>query len=175
MKKAIIAGSLGLIAVLYASPYYAVYQFQEAIRSKNTAKLNSLIDYPAVKESLKKSLSQTMSAALLTEKTDNGMNAFATMFANAFVNPLVDTLITPDNLALMLSAKQPDGLDKETTDIAPSKTTQDLEFKQSYQGINTFVVDVYDSQQPTLVFNFEFSRTGILSWQLTALKIPLNR
>ena len=82
-------------AGFYATPYYTAHQMQQATQSNNSQALNSYIDYPAVKESLKTSLHGSISQSLLKNKTDSGMNAFAAMFAAAFVNPLIDVLVTP--------------------------------------------------------------------------------
>jgi hypothetical protein len=60
-----------------------------------------LITLPLKKVS-KASLHGNLSQSLLKNKTDSGMNAFAAMFAAAFVNPLVDVLVTPENISLML-------------------------------------------------------------------------
>ena len=111
MKKVLLV--LLLIAAtagFYATPYYTAHQMQQAAQANDSSKLNNYIDYSAVKENLKVSLNGSISKSLLKNKTDSGMNAFAAMFAAAFVNPLIDVLVTPENLSLMLQANMPQDL-----------------------------------------------------------------
>lgn len=164
-------------AGFYATPYYTAHQMQQATQSNNSQALNSYIDYPAVKESLKTSLHRSISQSLLKNKTDSGMNAFAAMFAAAFVNPLIDVLVTPENIGLMLQADLPSDL-KSSKDKNADNTNDtphqkdDIVTHKYYQDFDHFVIDVADKKQPDNPFRFTFTRQGLLNWKLTGLSIP---
>lgn len=172
----ILGAFIGMVAVFFAAPYYTVYQLQQAAQAHDSERLNRYIDYPAVRAHLKDSLSQALSQTLLEEKTDSGMNAFATQFANAFVSPLVDNLVTPNNVALMLQAKRPKKF-KETQqpyshDAQDDDTHEELITQQTYVDLNTFVVDIAQAKQPHTVFKLTLTRQGIIHWKLTGLTLP---
>jgi hypothetical protein len=176
MKK-IVALILILIGGgFYATPYIALHNMQQAAQANDAAALNQLIDYPAVKQSLKLSMNNEMSKALLKNKTDSGMNAFATMFAAAFVNPMIDIVVTPENMAMMLQANTPKALDtndKSTPNQADKPVDKnDVISHKSYQDFNHFVVTLAKADHPTLAFTFTFERNGLINWKLKGLAIP---
>lgn len=183
MKKFFAAGTLvGLAVGFYLTPFYSLRQMQHAAKTHDATTLNRYVDYPALRESLKTSLQGEMSKALLQDKTDNGMNAFAKMFATAFVNPLVDTLVTSESVALMLRANMPKSASKnQPSEATPSSkadntknATEDEKIitNHHYQDFNHFVVTVAKPQFPKAVFTFTLSRDGFLSWKLTGIAIP---
>lgn len=160
-------------AGFYATPYYAAHQMQQAAQSNNHQALNSYVDYPALKESLKVSLNNSVGESLLKNKTDSGINAFAAMFAAAFVNPLVDMLVTPENIATMLQADMPKDLQK-SKNSTPTQSPEDdtLITRKYYQDFDHFVIDVSSQKRPNEPFKFTFTRQGLLGWKLTGLTIP---
>lgn len=160
----------------YATPYIALHNMQQAAEARDSATLNSYIDYPAVKESLKQSMNGEMSKALLKNKTDSGMNAFATMFASAFVNPMIDIIVTPENMAMMLQAKTPKAIDTDDKST-PNQTEKPLDKNdvvthKYYQDLNHFVVTIAKTEHPNSAFTFTFERNGLINWQLKGLAIP---
>ncbi|MBH1969714.1 DUF2939 domain-containing protein [Moraxellaceae bacterium AER2_44_116] len=178
MKK-IVALVLALIGGgFYATPYITLHNMQQAAQANDAAVLNQLIDYPAVKQSLKLSMNSEMSKALLKNKTDSGMNAFATMFASAFVNPMIDIIVTPENMAIMLQANMPKALDTNDKST-PNQSEQPLALDRTdvishkfYQDFNHFVVTLAKADQPDLAFTFTFERNGLINWTLKGLAIP---
>lgn len=173
MKKFVVLLLLLLTgAGFYATPYYAAHQMQQAAQNNNHQALNSYVDYPALKESLKVSLNNSVGESLLKNKTDSGMNAFAAMFAAAFVNPLVDVLVTPENIAAMLQADMPKDLKKSKDNTPPAPPEDELITRKYYQDFDHFVIDVSSQKRPNEPFKFTFTRQGLLSWKLTGLTIP---
>ncbi len=181
MKKTLLGIAITISAVaFYYTPYLTLKHMREAAKNHDAATLNSYIDYPALRESLKTSLSSSMSHALLKNKTDSGMNAFATMFAAAFVNPMVDTLITSNNVSLMLRADLPNPSDshQHQTEAASNEAApddhhhKDIVTSGHYQDFNHFVATVAKKENPQALFSFTFERDGLVSWKLKGLTIP---
>ena len=175
MKKIVALVLVMMGGGFYATPYIALHNMQQAAQAKDAAALNEYIDYPAVKESLKLSMNSEMSKALLKNKTDSGMNAFATMFAAAFVNPMIDIVVTPDNMAMMLQADMPKAIDtddKSTPNQAEKSVTHDVISHKSYQDFNHFVVTLAKADHPNSAFTFTFERNGLINWKLKGLAIP---
>ena len=160
----------------YATPYIAVHNMQQAAQARDSVALNQYIDYPAVKESLKLSMNSEMNKVLLKNKTDSGMNAFATMFASAFVSPMIDIIVTPENIAMMLQADTPKAIDtddKSTPNQAEKPVDRnDVISHKSYQDFNHFVVTLAKADHPNSAFTFTFERHGLINWKLKGLAIP---
>jgi len=179
MKKIVAIVLVMMGGGFYATPYIALHNMQQAAQAKDAAALNEYIDYPAVKESLKLSMNSEMSKALLKNKTDSGMNAFATMFAAAFVNPMIDIVVTPENMAIMLQANMPKALDTNDTST-PNKSTEktldldrdDIITSKHYQSFDKFVVTIAKKDHTDLPFTFSLERNGLFNWKLKGLAIP---
>ena len=176
MKKIVALVLVMMGGGFYATPYIALHNMQQAAQAKDAAALNEYIDYPAVKESLKLSMNSEMSKALLKNKTDSGMNAFATMFASAFVSPMIDIIVTPENMAMMLQANTPKAIDtddKSTPNQADKAIDRnDVISHKSYQDFNHFVVTLAKADHPNSAFTFTFERNGLINWKLKGLAIP---
>lgn len=171
MKK--IALLVGLAALsgggwLYQTPYQAIDRLEDAAQKRDTATLNDSIDYPAVRESLKSSLSDSLSSSLLGQTTDNGMKAFAGMFAAAMLKPVIDSLVTPEGLSLLLQADVPDPKTSAKTETADRGN---YTVSKGYDGLNRFRMTV-SRATPAVTVNFVFEREGLTAWKLREVTLP---
>lgn len=181
-KPALISIILAAVFVLggwlYATPYRLLATLQHAVKNRDAATINSYVDYPAVREHLKTSLSQQLGHMLLAERrTDSGMTAFASLFAGALVAPAVDSFMQPENLALLLQARMPESGKKlffRTESQASAATPkEDATVNAHYVGLNRFEVTLHRQQPIPMTVVLEFGRHGLNNWQLVALTLPL--
>ena len=85
-----------LLLVYGASPYFSVWRFTAAIKSGDTAAINSRVDFPAVRASLKKQLIARFARASTSHK--RWINIGPTL-----IDTIVDTYATPDGIAALVS------------------------------------------------------------------------
>lgn len=173
MKK--IALLIGLLAVsgggwLYQTPYRAIDRLEEAAQKRDAATLNQSIDFPAVRESLKVSLSDSLSSNLLGQATDSGMKAFAGLFAAAMLKPVIDSLVTPEGVALLLKADIPDPKSASTAQPDTSGR-EDYTVRKEYDGLNRFRMTV-SRKSPAVTVQFVLERVGLADWKLREVTIP---
>lgn len=90
-----------LLIWFYLSPYIALYNLKDAVEKKDYETVASYIDFGSVKESIKSQLNVEMSKKMGEEDKDNPFTAFAV----AVVGTMVDTVVTPENLTLMMQKK----------------------------------------------------------------------
>src|SRR6266849_223889 len=85
-----------LLLVYAASPYVAFRRFTVALRSGDTAAISARVDFPAVRESLKKQLIARFSHAGTGHKRWNKLGP-------TLIDALVDAYATPDGLAMLIA------------------------------------------------------------------------
>src|SRR6202035_4715955 len=96
-------GACAFAAYEYASPYIAVYQIQEAIRSKDAVALTAYVDFAQLRDSLKRSISAAALDAFNMNGRPGGDTAQASLiFGNIASNAVIDSLVTPENVAQAL-------------------------------------------------------------------------
>jgi hypothetical protein len=145
-----------------ASPYFSFWRFTVALRSGDTAAISARVDFPVVRESLKKQLIARFSHAGTGHKRWSKLGP-------TVIDALVDAYATPDGLAML---------------IANPSALRDLQFPQQAapagKGLNwsklrsafftsprTFVVD-----REGIKLRFRFTR---LRWRLNDLDLGLGK
>jgi hypothetical protein len=79
-----------------ASPYFSFWRFTGALRSGDSAALDARVDFPAVRQSLKKQLVVWFSARATGHKRFNKLGP-------TLIDVLVDAYATPDGLAALIA------------------------------------------------------------------------
>src|SRR5207253_1819428 len=85
-----------LLLVYAASPYFSLWRFTVAIKSGDSAAINSRVDFPAVRASLKKQLIARFAQATTGHK--RWFNVGPTL-----IDAIVDAYATPDGIAALVS------------------------------------------------------------------------
>jgi len=167
--------ALVLCIGFYLSPYLSVYNMRNAAERKDVDALSSYVDYPLLRESLKANFNAKMAGEAAKDQNANPFKVFGAALASAYMNPLIDALVTPENLAsLMMKSKKPQ-LDKTVTQSTSEKTQfyeSNIETTMSYKGLNRFVVQVKTKDRPDAQMELIFKRDGLISWKLASLRFP---
>ena len=151
---------VGLL-VYGASPYFSFWRFTVALRSGDTAAISARVDFPAVRESLKKQLIVRFSHAGTGHKRWNRLGP-------TLIDTLVDAYATPDGLAMLIA--NPSALkDLKLPQQAP--TVKGLNWSNLkyafFMSPRTFVVD-----REGIKLRFRFTGLG---WRLTDLDLGLGK
>src|SRR5206468_2843567 len=86
-----------VLLLLYgASPYFSFWRFMVAVRSHDAAAINSRVDFPAIRASLKKQLV----ARFAQQKT--GRKRWSNL-GPTLIDAIVDAYVTPEGIAALLS------------------------------------------------------------------------
>ena len=171
MRKALpFFGVVLLIAFgvwVYFTPFLALRSMRSAALAGDGAALSGYVDFPAVRESLKTTVNDKV--ASVTQGVNNPLGMLGAAFASALANPMIDTFVTPQSLALILSGVKPDpgGAARVTL---PSEN--DVEMTESYGDVNTFLVTVKTKAGANAPIGLVLKRRGLASWKLSALSFP---
>lgn len=166
---AFVAAILVAAGVWYwASPYYAMYQLQDAAREGNKDALKEHVDFPAVRASMKQELRERLAAEMAKEQGDNPFGAMGMMFAMGLVGTMIDGMVTPEAIAAMVEHGRIQREGAETS----SQSAQEQDWSVERDGLDTFRASPEgDGVQAGLALVFE--RDG-LSWNLVGIELPEN-
>jgi hypothetical protein len=173
-----------LAAWIVAAPFLTFRSLVEAARNGDAARLERLVDFPAVRESLKAQLAGRLSGALERDRSlrESPFGALGALFGRSIVDQVVDAAVTPAGVAAMVrtgraplsdvSARKPalpppPETAPPTPPGAPAPPPRRTRF--AYAGPNTFkaVTIARDAQPLTWVLE----RRG-LGWKLAAIELP---
>lgn len=172
MKKWMVIGVAVLLAVagIYVgSPYYAVHSLRNAALKADTDKLETSVDFPAVRESLKSQLSAAMIAKFQNdpEMKSNPFAGLGMMMLPTIVDRMVEAYVTADGIAAMMRGRSP-------TDKSELQQNPDIESQTEYVGMDRFRVRTRNTKLNEDGPSFVFERRGFASWKMIKLEIPAN-
>ncbi len=159
---------------LYATPYLTIYSMKKAAENNDATKFSSYVNYPSLRESFKNTFKAAFNKEMLKDngKDEDGLGnigkAFGIALASAVIDPLVDSLVTPESLAMMMKGKKPKGNDKSKNTVS-NDTEKKSNISMGYDGIDYFVLNAKDDKDE-IQFSFVFKRKGIWDWELTSIR-----
>lgn len=167
--KAIIAVAVALFAAwLYFSPHLAVKSMKSAAESNDAEALSSQVDFPALKESLKASFSAQMLSKATNASDDNPFGAAGAALAMAMVGPMIDSLVTPQAVAVMMKGQKP-----QADSRSGAASSNNVETSMGYRDFSTFAVSLKDKGSAEEPLELIFKRHGLFSWKLSGVNLPM--
>jgi len=167
-KKIMVAIAAVLVlcgAWYFGSPRWTLYQMRSAAEAKNADKLASYIDFPSLRDSLKKQMKAQLAAKTL--EADDGFAALGALFAANMVDGLIDGMITPDSMRLMFDRAETADAGKQVQRPMGMDATQ-ATFERT--GFSAFRLHTDGKKNGGAL---EFHREG-LGWKLAAIQLPAD-
>jgi hypothetical protein len=151
-----------LLLAYAVSPYFSLWRFTVAIKSGDSAAINSRVDFPAVRASLKKQLIARFAQATTGHK--RWFNVGPTL-----IDVIVDTYATPDGIAALVS--NPEAIKNlqapHRFHLPTGKNGESLKLQHAFfTGPRTFMV-AHDGMK--LRFTFKW-----VGWQLSDIDLGLG-
>lgn len=166
----VIALVVVLVLAYLASPYLSFWLFTRAIEANDREALESYVDFPSVRQSLKQELRGRLPSPDQRKK-DDAFSGLVARLAPSLIDQLVDAFVTPEGLAALISNPEVarEAKARDPAALAHLQTEKrDLNWSRVryafFTGLREFVVDV-----DAVKLRFEF--TG-LRWRLTAVQLP---
>ena len=162
-------GGLGF----YFTPYIAVHNMEKAADDRDVETLSDYVDYPAFRESIKANFNAMMASKIAKSKNDNLFEALGAALGAAMINHIVDSFVTPESLTMLIKGEKPQIENtKSDSRTEPLHSKADTKMSMEYDGINRFVVSVKEKDSSKDPVKLIFKRKGIISWKLSALRLP---
>ncbi len=163
-------GILCTVTWIAATPYISINAMYRAARQQNAAEFSKYINYTKLKENLKTSIHESISKELSKAPTPDKSMITASTLATTLIDPIIDKMVTPENVALIMSGKHINI--KQTEDNSDSNIQNDHMVKSMYyKDLNTFTVTIDNPKNSEKPIELIFSRTNMISWQLTSLNL----
>ena len=195
MKRVLgwLAAILLLLAAYLSTPYYTVWRLVQAARSHDAKTVSSMVNFPAVRASLKPQLAAALRAEIEKSKPkpQNILEQIGAMIAPVFVGDAVDQLVTPEGVSVMLrTGRAPHNLaagakpetesgdeagpgDPKLVDLGYNGTLFDLpRHKLVDLDLDQFHASVVSRAHPEQRVNLIFLREGLFTWKLSSIDLP---
>jgi hypothetical protein len=161
-------------AWLFAAPYVAFARLSTAAKNGDEQALKGLVDFPAVRESLRSELSGAVDRGLSVHGRRNPLGALGGVLAGAASSYVVNTVATPHGIAALVrgarSAKDAARGD-DSASAGEEKHDSPVVLRKGYEGLNTFVVHVTEKDGGKERAALVMSRDGFSSWKLTGVRL----
>lgn len=174
-----------VIAGYFASPILALQGLTAAAKAGDKARLESAVDFPAVRESLKSQLKASMTRKVEEDPKlrDNPFAAFGQMLLVGVVDKAVDTYATPDAIANMVATNEPPKsisatpggpvIGQSQPEAKKPRAKSDTEVRYGYVDLDHFRATYRDrkdgDQEP---FGLVLERRGLFKWKLVKIELP---
>jgi hypothetical protein len=171
----IIAAVVLLALVAYgASPYYSFWRFREAVRTSDREAIAAHVDFPALRDSMKRELHARFfpEAAADKSKKKNRWQAMLQNAAPTLIDTLVDAYVTPDGIVALLADPRIAVTEKQPPNPSAAAPVAHHNFDWSkvgrafFTGPRDFAVDANGTK-----LRFRFSLVG---WRLRAIDLPAD-
>lgn len=196
-SKQIIGFMASLLVVIagaywYWSPLLTMHYARAAAEARDSDAFNQYIDYPKVRESLKRQFAARMAEVITGvngQKAGTAGAALGAMLSIALVDRLVDSMVRPELVMATMNearmqedpARKPD---KPVTGAKPAKPNkvEDSPIKVNWaverKGVNRVIAFASDATTPAsseTQIGFVFDRAGFADWKLTEIRLPSSR
>lgn len=173
-----IAG-VALVAAYLASPLFALNSLNAAAKTGDRAKLERLVDFPAVRGSLKAELKDAMARSVAEDPDlrDNPFSAFGQILMIGVIDKAVDAYATPEAISQMVAARRAPSRIAPAEPSAQAVTVKprpkaETELRYSYENLDRFRATYRDRAKPDEPsFGLTLARQGLFRWKLVQIDI----
>ena len=155
------AAALAGLAWLFVAPILTAQELQRALRENDTAAIQNVVNFPALRENLRGTLGANLTGQGSKATLEPG-SAFGAALAGLMMGPIVDALVTPAGLSALFQG----GAGAFTGQAA-----QNIRVSSGLQALNRYAIQLTDSDDPANVVTLVLMPNG-LQWQLTAISFP---
>lgn len=180
MKKSLIVGiAAGAVALFVigwaAAPVLAAQALIRAAKAGDERKIEALVDFPALRESMKAELNAELTARMSRDPrlAESGLGGLGMMLAPMILSGAVDAVVTPEVVAQMVkTAEAPDPTRRPAPEPAGDAANgDDIHQAWGYRGLNQFAVTLTDRDQPDDHLALILERRGLFEWKLAAVDL----
>lgn len=178
LTGALVAVVVGTTAVWAAAPVLAGQALIRAAKAGDVGKLEQLVDFPALRDSLKDELNAELTHRLREDPrvAESGLGGLGMMLAPMLLSGAVDAVVTPQGVAAMVrSGEAPDPTNRtppmtaEQDAVATPDDSDDLHQSWGYRDLDTFAVTLTRKDQPSESLALLLERRGLFRWQLAGV------
>jgi hypothetical protein len=156
----------GLLTTYLASPWVATYNLTQAALNGDTRKIEQLVDFPRVRETLKIQLNKKLVEEMESnpEMANNPFSGLGLAMGQAAINQGLETYVTASNVTETIRASA-----DENGKVTPN---EGIGYSYAYKDLDNFEVVVTKAEEPGEELTLSFERSGFWDWQMVRVSHP---
>lgn len=180
MKKSLIvglaAGAVALFGIAWAAaPVMTAQALIRAAKAGDERKVEAMVDFPALRESLKAELNAELAARMSRDPrlADSGLGGLGMMLAPMILSGAVDAVVTPQVVTRMVTTAEAPDPNPRSGPEPEGEKAEDKDIHQSwgYRGFNQFAVTLTERSRPDEHLALILERRGLFTWKLAAVDL----
>lgn len=179
MNKKLVVGlaaaAIAVFAIAWAAaPVFAAQALIRAAKAGDADRIEQLVDFPALRESLKDELTAELAAHMRRDPrmADSTLGGLGMMLAPMLLSGAIDATVTPEVVAQMVTtAEAPNPTVRDEPEPGDASDGDDIHQAWGYRDLNAFAVTLTDRDHPDQRLALILERRGLFKWQLAAVDI----
>jgi hypothetical protein len=166
-----------VVATYFASPYWTAWRIKSAAAAGDGERLASYVDFPSVRDSIRAQVQGNVLNPLESRFRDRRYSALGMLLAGQVANVVVDSMVTPENLASMVNRGKtkpvlPDA-QRETSADTSTVPSRKPKIGLHYDGLDAFNIEMRDPDTDALLITWVMGRENLFAWRLKAIRADL--
>ena len=171
-----VIGGIGLFVWLLASPWFIVPRLQEAALNGDEEALADLIDFPALRTSLKDEFNGMVASRTVRSLSENPGSTLGGVLAAGLASYAIDQLVNPKSISALFKGKQipnlPSAIDVIAKNMVTDQKNRGKEMASiSYESYDRFAVSPAPTNTASHRVKLIFTRSRVFSWRLTGIRL----
>lgn len=167
-----VAAAAAFVVAWAAAPVFAAQSLIRAAKAGDADRLEQLVDFPALRQSLKDELTAELAAHMRRNPDADRLGGLGMILAPMLLSGAVDAAVTPEVVAHMVTtAEAPDPTVRDRPEPGDERDGRDIHQAWGYRDLNAFAVTLTDRDHPDQRLALILERRGLFSWKLAAVDI----
>lgn len=180
-KKLVVGLAVAAVAIFViawaAAPVLAAQALIRAAKAGDADRIEQLVDFPALRQSLKDELTAELAAQMRRDPrmADSTLGGLGMMLAPMLLSGAIDATVTPEVVAQMVTtAEAPDPTVRDDPEPGDAGDGDDIHQAWGYRSLDEFAVTLTDRDHPDQHLALIMERRGLFTWKLAAVDLQTD-
>ena len=164
------------VVLFFASPYWVLYQINQAYQQNNAVGISKYIDFAQVKASLKPQIQQRMHTAIGIEHLPQALQKWGNQLNNALGDQLIDVVMNEQTILLLMQGKELKEAIGLNTRVAKNNINDVLGLKNTLDALSSLpnIESSLPEHLPTKVASPAKRKAHYTKWNQFDIVIPTD-
>ena len=176
VRLAVVILGLACCVWVYFAAHLAVRSMRLASERGDAEALSAHIDFPALRESVKRQLADAMDAHIGSGESAGAFGELGASLSTAIADPMIDAMLTPQAFSLLFSGRglALDGLaiaGMRDADARISGNLPQWKAAMGHEDFSTFTFELQPDDDAIPASTLIFKRDRLLLWKLSGIEM----